>query len=132
MSLGKAYQYLYYKLYIFGIKISDDMLNEYKPIITISVLENILIGESIVWYTVITGKTVSFSNPAVIFYPISLVIAAFNYYFFLDNKSWRKYINEFKAYDKQNKNIGSLLVFMIILLVISSLIISFYFLANRK
>lgn len=131
MNLHKAYHYIYYKLYHFGIYISDDALNEYKPVITIGVLEIVLVIESIVWYTVITGNSVRILNPYLVFTPIALTIAIFNYYFFLNKKSWKKYVNEFKELDKKNKYIGSFLVFLIIFTVISSLIISFYFLANR-
>lgn len=131
MRLRKLYHYLYYKLYCFAIYISDDILNDSKPLITISSLEALLLIECIVWYTVITGNTVSFSQPVWVFLPIGLGITIFNFNFFIKDKRWTKHVAEFKEYDKKNKYKGNIIVFLLITAIISSLIFSFYVLANR-
>ncbi len=56
MSIKKAYYYLYYKLYNFAVSISDDAINEWKPLVTILVLQVLLIGEVFIWYSIVTKK----------------------------------------------------------------------------
>ena len=124
--MKKAYHYLYYKLYNFAVSVSDDALNEWKPFITISILEILLMFEILVWYSVITKEIVVIDNPLVAFLPIATIIGIANYYFFLNKHKWKNYVEEFRQYNKRRKTYGGIAVFLVISLIIASVILSFY------
>jgi hypothetical protein len=126
MSLRKAYYYLYYKLYKFAISVSDDAINEWKPLVTILVLEVLLIAEFFIWYSVATKKIFVVTNPLTSFLPIVAVIGIANYVFFLHRDKWKNYIDEFKRYDKRRKSLGGVLVTLVITLIVGSVLIAFY------
>lgn len=122
----KAYYYLYYKLYNFAVSISDDVLNEWKPLFTILILEILLLAEVLVWYSVLTKRIVVINNPLLTLLPVVAAIGIGNYFFFLHNDKWKNYIKEFKDYDKKKRHAGGLLVFVIIVLIVASVVFSFY------
>jgi len=126
MSIKKTYYYLYYKLYNFAVSISDDAINEWKPLVTILVLQVLLIAEIFIWYSIATKKILTIANPLTILLPIIAAIGIANYIFFLHGDKWKNYIAEFKQYDKRKKSVGGIVVFLVIALVLVSVIFSFY------
>lgn len=126
MSIKKTYYYLYYKLYNFAVSISDDAINEWKPLVTILVLQVLLIAEIFIWYSIATKKILTIANPLTILLPIVAAIGIANYIFFLHGDKWKNYIAEFKQYDKRKKSVGGIVVFLVIALVLVSVIFSFY------
>lgn len=126
MTIKKAYYYLYYKLYRFAVSISDDAINEWKPLVTILILEVLLIAEIFIWYSVATKKIFVVSNPLTSFLPVVAIIGIANYIFFLHKNRWRNYVDEFKSYDKKKKSFGGLIVFLIIALIVASVVLAFY------
>jgi len=122
MTIKKAYYYFYYKTYNFFINISDDALNSFKPAVLISALEVILVMDFFIWHTIVT------KNDAALFPYVCIVIfiAVFNSYVFLHNNKYKTYYPEFENYRKKKKIIGGWIVFVIVLLIIDSLIFSFY------
>jgi hypothetical protein len=126
MTIKKAYYYLYYKLYRFAVSISDDAINEWKPLVTILILEVLLIAEIFIWYSVATKKIFVVSNPLTSFLPVVAIIGIANYIFFLHKNRWRNYVDEFKSYDKKRKSFGGLIVFLVIALLVASVMLAFY------
>lgn len=126
MTIKKAYYYLYYKLYRFAVSISDDAINEWKPLVTILILEVLLIAEIFIWYSVATKKIFVVSNPLTSFLPVVAIIGIANYIFFLHKNRWRNYVDEFKSYDKKRKSFGGLIVFLVIALIVASVMLAFY------
>jgi len=126
MSIKKAYYYLYYKLYNFAVSISDDAINEWKPLVTIGILQVMIIAEIFVWYSILTKKILTLANPLTSILLIVAVIGLSNYFFFLHRNKWKGYIAEFKQYGKRKKKIGGIIVFLLIASVVASVIFSFY------
>ena len=126
MSIKKAYYYLYYKLYNFAVSISDDAINEWKPLVTILILQVLLIAEIFIWYSIATKKILIITNPLTSFLPIVAAIGIANYIFFLHGDKWKNYIAEFKQYDKRKKSAGGIVVFLVIALILVSVIFSFH------
>lgn len=122
----KFFYYLYYKIYNFFFLISDDQINEWKPLIVILTLQVFIIVQIFVWYTITTDRIVNISNPLIFYSPFCLGLAILDYSFFLRRDSWKKHIHEFAGYSSRNKFIGGLAVILIILLITGSLIYSFY------
>jgi hypothetical protein len=123
MTIKKAYYYFYYNIYNFFINISDDILNRFKPVIIIAGLEVFLFIDFFNWYSILTKNGDIATLP---YFLAVLVVALFNSYVFLHGDKYKKYFPEFKNYSKQKKVIGGWITFIIIILVVASVIFSFY------
>lgn len=126
MNLRKAYYYLYYKLYKFAVSISDDAINEWKPLITILVLEVLFIAQVLVWYSIITKNVLVVNNPLMTFFPPVATIGVANYLYFLHGDKWKRYVDEFKDFDKRKRLLGSGVIISVIVFIVLSLIVGFY------
>ncbi|MBS1735630.1 MAG: hypothetical protein JSS98_03395 [Bacteroidetes bacterium] len=125
MTFKKVYYYYYYKIYNFSKAISDDILNDVKPVAIISLSEIFLVGEIPIIYSNITKKDAVSFWPYILF--ITILICLFNSYFFLFRDKWQKiYFKEFKHYDKKKNIIGGWVVFLTIMLALGSLVFSIY------
>ena len=122
MTIKKAYYYFYYKIYNFSKNISDNILNDIKPVVIIGVSEIFLLSDIMIWYGIITKN----DFPDILLYGIGLIIIVFNFYIFMVRKDLKKYFTEFKHYDKKKNIIGGWIVFLTIMLALGSLIFSFY------
>jgi hypothetical protein len=123
MTLKKFYYYLYYNFYCFFINISDDYLNSIKPVVIITALEAALLIDAFVWYNIL------FKNKDDVVWPyflIGIFLSLFNNRFFLHNNKYKNYFKEFKNYSKRIKIIGGWITFLIVILIIVSVIFSFY------
>lgn len=117
---------MYFRIYQFAIKISDDALNEMKPGFIIIPLEIFLFLQLYVWYSVIVNRFIEIPYEKYIFILAGIGIALFNYYVFLYRKKWKKFVKEFSAYSKKKKLQKDILILLIIFCVIIGLILSFY------
>lgn len=118
------YNYFYYQIYFFAKNISDDYLNEWKPLLIISVLECMLLEQLYVWYTVFTKKDLDISN--IWLFIIALSIVSYNYYIFLYGNKWKSYNHIFNLFSKRKRNWSSVILLVIIIAVIGGLICAFY------
>ncbi len=123
--MKRLYYLLFYKLYCFGKSINEEGWEHWKALVAITVLQVILIIELLVWWTIITkiGLTIPKYSFAI---PLGLAITIINYYALLHHDRWKKYAEEFKKHSKRKSIIISWLVFLFVLLILSSLIFSFY------
>jgi heme/copper-type cytochrome/quinol oxidase subunit 3 len=126
MDLKKAYYYLYYKIYKFDKSISDDSLNEWKPLITIVLLNIFLFFQIFNWYSIITKQNINIKNPALLAFPVAFLLTIMNYMYFLHKNKWKNYIGEFEKYDKSKKRIGGFKVLFIVAIIFGGLIYSYY------
>ena len=89
-----------------------------------------MLAECLIWYSIITKKILVISNPLLSLLPIVTVIALGNYFFFLHNDNWKAYEKQFKDYDKKRGKFGGILVFAVIIVIVCSVVFSFYKLAQ--
>lgn len=131
MNIGKAYSYLFYKLYKFWEWASTPKFwSNWKAELTIDVLE-ILLGFSLVsYYTAITKSWVNFLNNSysVLFYIV--IIAIPNHYFFHHRIEWKETVKEFDQWPERKNQIGSIIVGMTVAAVIANFIFAFYLLSE--
>ena len=130
--MKKVIYYFYYKLYCFGVAISDDEINEWKPLVTILILEILLLVQILIWYTVYTNNVVVVANPLLTFFPIVTLLGVINYRYFLPRNKWKEYLKEFKTYNRKKRFVGSLLTAFVVLAILISVVASFYSLSQIK
>ncbi|OLY90633.1 hypothetical protein SAMN05444008_101280 [Cnuella takakiae] len=124
--MKRALHYFYYKLYYFGVAISDDVLNEWKPLVTILTLEILILAQFLCWYSLLTKRIVDVSNPFLTFLPIVALLGIGNYRFFLHANKWKQFRGSFRQFDNGKKGVGSIKVALVILAIVAGVIISFY------
>ena len=120
----KFYYYLYYRFFNFSKSISDDILNEWKPLVIISVLQVFILLEIIIWYSILTKNI--YTSPKVYLFLMALAIVSFNYFIFLHNQKWKNYIPVFKLFSRTKRLWHDVLVFLIVFFILGSMIYSFY------
>lgn len=126
MGIRKAYYYLFYKLNSFFENVSDDGFADWKAGLIVQTLEIFVFLTVGGWYAIFTKKNILPDNPFWIVLPIAIGLALLNYFTFLHHDRWKKYEEEFKKQPKKKRTMGSWMVFLFILLVISSMIFMFY------
>jgi len=125
MTISKFYYYLFYRIYYFSIKISDDFLNEIKPIVAISVSEIFLLLQVFIWYSIAMNRFIEISNEKPFLISIALVITFFNYFTFLYRNKWKKYNKEFAAISKKNFFWGGCFILLILIIALGELVFAF-------
>jgi len=123
-KMKKLYYLLFYKIYNFFNSLSEDGWEKWKALVVIGVAEMLLFVELIVWWTVTTKVGVNISKFWII--GLGLVIAGFNYYFFLHHNQWEEYESEFKQLPKNKNRLAGWLTFLALLFVLGSIIFAFY------
>jgi cytochrome b subunit of formate dehydrogenase len=124
--MGRVYYFIFYCIYRFFESISRDNLSDWKAGLVIEILEISLLVTIIGQLEII--KKISIVTPVKSSYLIlPVVLLAFiNYWTFLKKKGWKRYESEFQSYSRPQKVIFSTAVILIILLIVTGLIFTFY------
>jgi hypothetical protein len=128
MTFKKAYCYLFYKLYRFWETVSMPRFwSSWKATLSLMALELWILMSILVYYTVITKEDLMSDKLLVVVIIITGVIFSLIKYFVLDRKDqWKDYVQEFDKWPKRKNNIGTLVAWVVVLLIIGNLVFSFY------
>ena len=123
-KIRKIYYLFFYKFYCLFISLSKDGWEEWKAYITMNFFGILILVELLVWWTVIFKMIVSI--PKYWFaVPVSLLIVFLNYNFFMHNRRWKQYENEFKSYSKRRNYFINFFTILVVAFVLGSLLFSF-------
>ncbi len=127
MNIKEVYHFLFYKIYKFIKNVSvPEFWSEWKAIMLIIILEIALYFSVGMYYSVFINRytTLLDNNFLIGLYLVSTI--ALNYYFFEHQNKWKLIIEKFDKLIKNKNIIGGWLVLLVIILVVVSLIYSFY------
>ncbi|UZT97251.1 hypothetical protein ODZ84_18980 [Chryseobacterium fluminis] len=132
MSVKKVYCYFFYKLYKFWDGVSyPKFWSDWKSSLTLDCLIYFIVTSAFIYYKVFFNITVHLSeNNNNIFISV-IVIVFFNYFIFHHQDQWKDLITEYDKLPERKNNIGSWIVFGVILLIVGNLIFSFYCLDQK-
>ena len=106
------------------VNISDDLLNNIKPMVIISVTVFQFWVQAIIWFTILTKRGFTIGP---LFVVITIIFFAVpNYYLCIRNNKWEKYFKEFEHYSKSKKVLWDSLIVLIIFGTFAFTIFSFY------
>ena len=130
MTPLKAYYYLFYKLYRFGENAPSVWWSDWKANVVITAMEVCLLVSADIYYTVITGRSSDIGpfSPQVLI-PLAAILLI-NWKLFGNERSWRKYVDEFDHWPRRKDRIGGLIVLGVVLMVIANSVFSFYLLSR--
>ncbi|PZF72842.1 hypothetical protein [Taibaiella soli] len=131
MTIRKAYYYLFYKLYRFFVITDLGFRKQYPDInaaSSIAMLEMLALFSLFMHYAILTDTSLGDDCFFLIFIGVGLSIFVFNIVCFRNKKLWRKYFREFDKWPRRKNNTGTLIVWLLVLLVIGNTIFSFYLL----
>jgi hypothetical protein len=105
-------------------------LSDWKAGIVIIALETWLLLSLIIYYNVFIDRyfNLTATSPVIILSSIAILLG--NYFAFVHTDEWKAYVKEFDALPKKKNQIGSLIVFAIVVLVIANLVFSFYLMSQ--
>ncbi len=118
MNVKKAYYYLFYKLYKFGEWSPSIFQSDFTATFAIVCLEVLFLGSLKFYYFNFVDHNDTFvliSFQTII--PLTAIILI-NYFAFINDNTWKKYVKEFDRLPKKKNLIGTWLIIGIILFVI--------------
>ena len=125
MSIKKAYYYLFYKFYKFSEAAPSRWLSDWKAELCVDALEIFLGLSFLIYYTVFTKQWINIANGKAILLYVALISLP-NYFIFHHKHQWKEIVKEFDKLPKKKNLIGSCIVFIIVLAIITNLIVAFY------
>lgn len=104
-------------------------MREWRVLGAILMIETIFIMTLLIYYKVFIDRNMTIGGGHKIL-EITLVVslAIFNYLVFYSRDQWRQIVKEFEKWPKKKNQMGTLIVYSIILLIIANLIFAFYLL----
>lgn len=131
MSIGKAYSYLFYKLYKFWEWASTPKFwSDWKAALTVDILEIILIISIVFQYSNFTKRPIDFGDWKLTILMYIVIIALPNYFFFNHRDQWRGMIKEFDQWPERKNKIGSIIVGAVVVVIVANLVLAFYFMSQ--
>ncbi|MFM2224930.1 MAG: hypothetical protein RJA07_1132 [Bacteroidota bacterium] len=122
--MKRAYYYLFYKLYKFSEAAPSRWMSDWKAELAIDVLELFVVFTVLDFYTICTERIVNLENTGLCALLYISIIAIPNYFIFHHNDQWKGYVHEFDKWPKNKNTMGTLIVWCIIILIITTFFIS--------
>jgi uncharacterized membrane protein YwzB len=123
---------MYYRIYCFGVYLSDDPLNNIKPSVTFYFLFFSIILEFWNWYNLITNTKSYIKSPLFIVISGVIILLLLDYFIFIKNKRWRLEAKKFKEFSKRQTRNYDMVVVLVIVLILGSSVISMHFLEKAN
>lgn len=130
--IKRSYFYLYYKIFQFFKSLSDDALNNWKPLIIICLLQLFIIISIDLWIKILIGKSYFLEQSNIILWIICVGLALVNYYILLGQNKWKSHIPAFRKYTRNKDLIVTLMVILTIFGIFFFMIYSFYIFSQIK
>lgn len=131
MTVLRIYSYIFYKLYKFSEAAPSKWWSDWKATVALLVLELWLIVSVFIYYDLTTNKGLPTDNIVILVGGLIIgVLVLIKYLVFYRNDRWRIYVAEFDKWSNRQNKVGTILVFILIFLIISNLIFSFYLLSQ--
>jgi len=127
--MKKAYYYFFYKVYKAIQYTSEpfgDFLIGFKTSLVIVALEIWFCVSLLIYYNIFICPNSNIIGTEIQWILMVIILVLVDYFIFHHNDQWKKYNQEFDQLPKKKNNMGSWIVFLIVLLIISNFIFSFY------
>lgn len=131
VSIKRAYDYFFYKLYKSFEGAPSKWLSDWKASFFLMVIE-IWVGLSMLNYFSVLFPRINLTDKflTVISVSIVIVLATIKYYSFEHQDRWQSVVKTFDELPKYRNRIGTYIVWGIVLLILANLIFSFYLLSK--
>lgn len=123
MSIKRKYYYLFYKLYKFGEASPSTFSSDFTAGAVICILEISILASLLFYATPFLGR----GNLKFISFPVLtplVLIFVVNYFAFIHNTVWKKYVKEFDRLPPKKNAEGTWIVVGVIVLIIVNLAFS--------
>ena len=115
---------MYCRLYCFGVFLSDDPLNNFKPFFILAVLFVFTLMQLYAWYCLIANIKSNISFYVIL--PIVIIMIIMDYFIFTRKHRWKNEALNFKNFTKKKKIFWDIIVLIIVIIIIGSFIFSMY------
>jgi|SRR5579871_4532006 len=124
MTFKDFIYYMYYRIYCFGVLISDDPLNNMKPSFVFGLLYLFSIMQIYSWYCLYTNTKTYVSHPIIAIIVFSISYLLLDYFIFSENQKWKLKSKKFEHFSSPKKILFDIITMLVILIIIGSLILS--------
>jgi purine-cytosine permease-like protein len=126
MKIKRAYYYLFYKFYKFGEWSPSVFPSDFTATFAIACLEVLFLMSLKFYYIEFIDRNDTFTFFSFQTLTPLLAVLLINYFAFINNSNWKKYIREFDRLPKNINLIGTWVVIGMASFVIGSLALAFY------
>jgi uncharacterized membrane-anchored protein len=126
MSIKRAYYYLFYKFYKLAKASPSVFPSDYVAVICIIWLEIVFLASLKIYYREFIDPTdnLVLASPQTII--IGLTLITINYFAFIHDLTWKRYVKEFSQLPQAKNDTGSWVVLGVILFVLGNLILAMH------
>jgi hypothetical protein len=121
----KGYHYLFYKFYKFSEAAPSKWLSDWKASLTLDVLVVLLFTSFLNYYKVLVSPK-SHSGEDYLLFIVLAIINIVNYLIFHHKDKWKAYVYQFDKLPKKINIIGSWVVLITVIIIVTNFILSFY------
>jgi uncharacterized membrane protein YwzB len=131
MTIKKVYYYFFHKFYKFSEAAPSRWLSDWKAMFSLLVLEIWILLSVMVYYKVFTKKDLIPDNRlTMVSITVVIALSLIKYFAFEHRDRWKEYVEEFSKWPTKKNKTGTLVVWLIVLLIIANLIFSFYLMSQ--
>ncbi|BAU56164.1 hypothetical protein [Mucilaginibacter gotjawali] len=128
MKIKETYNYLFCKIYSFWETVSiPEFLSEVKAIISIIALQEVTLASLVMYYLTFIGNRSHLGNTKGVTLIISLLLASFNYFYFIHYDQWKLMVKEFRGLPKQKKDKWDKAIGILIVAIVVNFILAWFF-----
>jgi len=126
-KIKKAYQYLFYKLYIsLEAYSSPRFWSEWKAASLLVLIIYSIFYSLILYYEIFIDRNSSYGNNFYLIIGFAIFISVINYYIFLSRDRWKQIVDDYNKLPKIKNRIGTFLCLLFFLGCIANFIYAFY------
>jgi O-antigen/teichoic acid export membrane protein len=131
MDIKDIYPYIFYKLYKFSEAAPSKWWSDWKATVAMIALEVWVSVSFFIYIHVHANKELPSDGVMALVGGIIIgVLVLIKYLMFYRHDRWKLYVAEFDKLSKRQNRIGSIVVLLLVILVISNLMYSFYLLSQ--
>jgi hypothetical protein len=130
MNIKNIYNYFFYKFYKFSEASPSRWLSDWKAELLLDVFVGLTFFSLMTYYTIYFDRHFKLPSGYIIVGIYILLIALPNYFIFHHKDQWKEIVKYFDQLPKYKNKMGSWIVFISVLLVITNLFFSFYLMSK--
>ncbi len=125
--MKKAYYYFFYQLYKFWEYVSYPKIwSDFKASLSIIILQICSIVSILIYYKIFIDYNINIIGKQIQWVVGVMILVLIDYMIFHYKNQWRNIVYEYDKLPNKKNTIGSWIVIIIVLLILSNLIFSFY------
>lgn len=129
-KIKRAYYYLFYKFYRMSEAAPSRWWSEWKASLALDMVIFFFVFSLLIYYAVFINPYTNVGGETDTIVILGILILVPNYFVFHHRDQWKEIVADFDQLPKRTNQIGSWIVFGVVMLVIANLVFAFYLMSQ--